>query len=177
LLHGGKDILVHASQSVKFAKQIEANGGSAELMIFPDLNHTFISPNNPIAFKKAIITIAHFYQKELGLNFDEFSLLEKDMDAMLGKYFPVTVIEEKQILGKWKGKSETLSLLEGGKAEIINKRGKVRPASYQNNGKSFELSSNGPSQTFYLRRDGRVIYEILQDERSAGKKQIYTKQK
>ena len=41
----------------------------------------------------------------------------------------------------------------------------------------FKVDVNGTRRTFYLRRDGRAVYEVLQDERSGGKKEVYTKQR
>jgi len=177
LLHGGKDILTHASQSLKFGKQIEAKGGQAEVIIFPDMNHNFLGLSNPAAYKKGILAISHFYQEQFDLAFNDFALLEKELDERVDGYWPASSIEDEQLLGWWKGKKETLSLLKGGQAEIINLRGKTSPATYQIEGATFEITSDGASRTFYLRRDGRAIYEILQDERRGGVKMIYNKKR
>ncbi len=76
LMHGGRDILTHASQSIKFGKQIQAQGGAAEVIIFPTHNHNFVNPNNPVAFKKAIVAIAKLYTRGVQLDDADFVQLE-----------------------------------------------------------------------------------------------------
>jgi hypothetical protein len=177
LIHGGKDILTHASQSLKFGKQIESMGGTAEVIIFPELNHNFLSPNNPNAFKKGLLSLAKLYQQGFDLKHVDFVKLEADLDEQLRGYFPVDAIRPEQLLGIWAGQNERIRLLEDGRGEVVDKRGQTAAATYRNLGDYFEMVTNAASRRFYLRRDQRAIYEISQDARHGGKKEIYTKRK
>ncbi len=177
LLHGGKDILTHPAQSIRFGRHIEANGGSAEVIIFPDQNHNFMSPTNPEAYKESLLAIARFYDKGFELRGCDLARLEKKLDAMLVRMFPSDSIADAQLLGTWEGRTETLSLQAKGKAETITKHGKMASARYKNEKSSFEVSSTQGTRTFYLRRDGRVIYYVHPEGRHAGKKELFTKRK
>ncbi|MCP4787393.1 MAG: prolyl oligopeptidase family serine peptidase [Fuerstiella sp.] len=177
LIHGGKDILTHASQSIRFGEQIQAKGGAAEVIIFPAHNHNFVNPNNPVAFKKAILAIANLYRRGFQLDNADFTRLEKELDNLLSNYFPADQIKMEQLLGKWEGKTETILLLKEGEAQLVNNRGKPLRATYQNHGATFDIVSDGNSKRFYLRQDGRVIFSITQEGRHAGRKEIYTRRK
>ncbi|TWU32646.1 Carboxylesterase NlhH [Novipirellula artificiosorum] len=177
LLHGGLDILTHPSQSLRFREQIEAEGGSGQAIIFSEMNHNFMSPNNPDAFKKSVLAISRFYQEQFDLAFDEYAQFERDLDDMLDGYFPADSVDEQALLGIWEGKFESLVLSEEGRAEIINRQRRRIPAAYSTETATIEVTSNDESRTFHLRRDGRAIYEILQDERRAGMKVLYSKRK
>jgi acetyl esterase/lipase len=177
LLHGEKDVLTHHTQSLRFAKEIKAHGGTAEVAIFPEVNHNFLNPNNPEAFKKGILTIAEFYVQEFELKVGNFDQLTKDLDDMLSRYFPMPSISDEQLRGVWKGKTESIALLADGQARIEGRRREVTDAQYQNHGSNFELTTGSSSRIFYLRKDERAIYEISLDGRSAGKKTIYSKKK
>ena len=178
LIHGEKDILTHHSQSVKFAQQIQEKGGSAEVLLFPELNHGLVNPNNPVAFKKATLKIAEFYKKEFGLKLADINYLEKRLDEGLERYFPVDIIQDGQLVGEWKGRTASLRLLESGTAELLNRKGRLmKTGTFQNKGNSFEIVLDGDARTFYLRKDQRVIFEISNTERHTGRKEIYAKQK
>jgi acetyl esterase/lipase len=177
LLHGGKDILTHASQSLKFGEQIKAKGGLAEVIIFPELNHNLLSPNNPVAYKKGVLAIAKLYQQGFDLKDIDFVGFEMDLDEQLRGYFPTDSIRSDQLLGNWAGSSETIRLFEDGQGEVIGKRGLTTEVTYRNLVDSFEVISNGVGRRFYLRQDERAIYEISQDERHGGKKEVYSKRK
>lgn len=178
LIHGEKDILTHYSQSVKFAENIKASGGTAKLLLFPDLNHSLINPNNPDAFKKATLQIARLYKNQFKLKHADIDEVESLLDQRLAGFYPAKSIETDQLLGVWKCKKYSVQFKDDGTAEMANANGKViLTGKFRNQGDFVEVITDEEKRFFYLRKDGRAVFEIYREGRFAGKKEVYTKRR
>ena len=85
MMHGDADTTISYTQSTLFADKINANGGSAEAVIYPEEVHAFFNPGKP-AYEDVLIEMVNFINGVL--NEQATSVTESayvnDMDYVLG---------------------------------------------------------------------------------------------
>jgi acetyl esterase/lipase len=180
LFHGKDDFLCHFSQSEKYAKQIVNAGGKAKVVLYENINHTCLNPGYPEVFKNSVIEIAHLFAQEFQLEQVDFRVIEKDLENTLKGMYPKENVTEEQWIGSWKNKKQTLVLKANGKGTIFNNKGiLLKDITYKNKGfylSVYEKNTN-IQRNFYLRKNNKTIYELIQDESRINNRRIdYHKQ-
>ena len=173
LCAGAKDILICPKQSIRFGDELKALGADAEAIIYPDVNHGYYGPDNPVEFKDTTLKIAGLYSKHLTQVPFESADLNKELDTMLAGYFPLDAIPARAVLGTWTGKRETLQFLEDGTGKQINRNKKGKPFTYIVSGRSIKLTMGETNTDYFMRNDQRGIYFIYPDGRYAGNKEMF----
>ncbi|QTN32056.1 alpha/beta hydrolase fold domain-containing protein [Akkermansiaceae bacterium] len=177
LFHGGKDILTHSSQSIRFAEKLRGQGGQAEAVIFPEMNHGYFNPRYPAEYKATTLKIAGLYAENLKLEKSKVDALPAKLDRILSPFFPVDEIKPAAIAGQWKGETDTLAFQAGGAGTRTDPKNTSRPFTYKISGNTILVDFGKTKETYYMQRDLRVIYKFHPEGRFAGNKQWYQKQK
>lgn len=177
LFHGGKDILTHASQSIRFAEKLREVGGQAEAVLFPDLNHGYFNPRYPLEYKTTTLKIAGLYAENLKLDKSKVDTLPPKLDKMLRGFYPVSEIKPSTLVSRWKGEGETLEFLTGGVGTQTDPKHVSRPFTYKISGNTILVDLGNTKETYFMQRDLCVIYKFHTEGRLAGNKQWYEKQK
>lgn len=176
LFHGAKDILTHRSQSIRYAKQLETLGASAEAIIYPEVNHGFFSERYPVEFKQTLVRVAQLYADHLGTDPDFRVPLERKIDQRVAGYFPQETIEPESLFTKWRGKNETFEFVDDSTGVWSNGRKETRTFAYRIRPGSITLELDGQETTLYMQKDGRALYKITEnDERRNGQRFHFTK--
>ena len=177
LCAGAKDILICPKQSVRFGERLKTTGADAEVTIYPDVNHGYYSPENPVEFKDTTLKIARLYSKYLTQATFDFASLENFLDKMLEHYFPLAEVPPKAVVSVWKGKTETLQFLDDGTGKQINRNNKSKPFTYTVAGGSIKVTAGGVVTEYFMQKDKHAIYYIHNDHRYAGRKEVYTRER
>lgn len=176
LFHGGKDILTHSSQSIRFAEKLRELGGQAESIILPELNHGYFNPRYPEEFKTTTLKIAALYAENLKLDKSKVDALPAKLDKMLSHLFPVDKIMPDAIPGQWKDESEMLAFQADGSGTQTDPKNISRPFTYKISGNTIVVDLGKTKETYFMQRDLRVIYKFYSEGRLAGNKRWYRKQ-
>jgi acetyl esterase/lipase len=83
MMHGDADTTISHTQSILFADAINANGGSAEAVIYPGEKHAFFNPGKP-AYEDVLIEMVNFINGVL--NEQALSVTEISIDDQLTAY-------------------------------------------------------------------------------------------
>jgi acetyl esterase/lipase len=176
LFHGGKDILTHSSQSIRFAEKLREQGGQAEAIIFTEVNHSYFNPRYPVEYKTTMLKIAELYAKNFKLNPSKLDALPAKLDKMLSPFFPVDEIKLQAVLGVWKGVTETLAFNGEGEGTLTKHKDNSRPFTYIVSGNTILVDLGKTKETYFMQRDFREIYKVHPEGRFAGNKEYYQKQ-
>lgn len=177
LFHGGKDILTHSSQSIRFAEKLREQGGQADAIIFPDLNHGYFNPRYPAEFKATTLKIAALYAENLKLDKSKVDKLPAKLDKMVSRFFPVSEIKPAVLIGRWKGENDTLEFLKGG-AGMKTIPGKTnQPFTYEISGNAITVKQGESSESYFMQADLQEIYKVVSEGRFAGNRVWYARPK
>lgn len=164
LFHGGKDILTHRSQSIRYAEHLKTRGAFAEAIIYPDVNHGFFSERYPVEFKQTLLRVAQFYVERLGVDSKALLDLEKKIDQRVARYFPKETIESESLLGEWKGKVESFDFVDDSNGVWSGRRNESRKFTYRIGSGSIAIELDGDETDLYMQNDGRALYKITEND-------------
>jgi dienelactone hydrolase len=173
LFHGGKDILTHPSQSIRFAEKLRERGGQAEAVIFPELNHGYFNPRYPEEFKTTTLKIAALYAENLKLDKSKVDKLPSKLDKMLSRFHPVSGIKPAALIGRWQGESDLLEFRKGGAGMQTNPKNKRQPFTYTISGNAITVKQGEISESYFMQADLREIYKVVPEGRFAGNRKWY----
>ena len=176
LFHGGKDILTHPSQSIRFAEKLREQGGQADAIIFPNVNHGYFNPRYPVEYKTTTLKIAKLYAENLKLEKSKIDGLGPKLDKILSHFFPVDKVKQDRTLGRWKGETDTLSFHANGAGTRTDLKNIGRPFTYTHSQNTILVDLGGTKETYFMQRNLHEIYKIHPEGRLAGNKQWYQKQ-
>ncbi|WP_168433674.1 alpha/beta hydrolase [Pontiella sulfatireligans] len=177
LFHGALDILVHPTQSERFAEKLKAAGAEVSCTIYPNANHGYLNPRNPEEYKDSVLKIADLYTQHLTRYSLDVDGLSAQLDEMLERYFPLEKVNLAEVVGRWKAKKETLEFSADGTGTSTNQKGESRPLTYTVNADRIDVSIGQNKMVYYMQNDRRAIYSIYPEGRFAGRKEHYTRQK
>lgn len=173
LFHGGKDILTHPSQSIRFAEKLREQGGQAEAVIFPELNHSYFNPRYPEGFKTTTLKIAALYAENLKLDKSKVDKLPSKLDKMLSRFYPVSGIKPAALIGRWKGENDLLEFRKGGVGMLSNPKNTRQPVTYTISGNVITVKQGEISESYFMQADLREIYKVVPEGRFAGNREWY----
>ncbi len=165
LLHGKDDWLCHYSQSIRYADQLKKYGGKCKLVLYDDINHTCLNIAYPQVFLRSMMEIAHLYARGYEIENVNFEDIRADVEERVASQYPYEQIPGQKLPGTWKSnRYGTIYLNENGTGELINANGTVsKPVKYKNMGAwiSVWVDAEERDRSFYLRKNDRVIYELI----------------
>ena len=177
LFHGGKDILTHPSQSIRFAKKLREQGGQAEAIIFPDVNHGYFNPRYPAEYKTTTLKIAELYAENLKLDKSKLDKLPAKLDKMLSRFYPVSGIKPAALIGRWQGENEMLEFRKDGAGMQTNPKNTRQPFTYTISGNAITVKQGEISESYFMQADLREIYKVVPEGRFAGNRKWYGRRK
>jgi len=175
LFLGANDILVHPTQSIRFAEKLKEQGADVELTVYPDANHGYYSPRNPVEFKDTTLKLARLYSEHLTQTKFKPANLAAKLDTMLERYFPLDEIPANRVAGFWKGKHDKLEFLEDGTGEFTNRTGKSQSFTYTVSDDTIDVTIDNVTTEYFMQNDQRAIYSIFQEGRFAGRKEHFNR--
>jgi acetyl esterase/lipase len=173
LFHGGKDILTHPSQSIRFAEKLREQGGQAEAIIFHELNHSYFNPRYPEEFKTTTLKIAALYAENLKLDKSKVDKLTSKLDKMLSRFYPVSGIKPAALIGRWQGENDMLEFRKGGAGMQTNPKNTRQPFTYTISDNAITVKLGEVSESYFMRADLREIYKVVPEGRFAGNREWY----
>ena len=177
LFHGGKDILTHPSQSIRFAEKLREQGGQAEAIIFPDVNHSYFNPRYPAEYKTTTLKIAALYAENLKLDTSKVDKLPAKLDKMLSRFYPVSGIKPAALIGRWQGENEMLEFRKDGAGMQTNPKNTRQPFTYTISGNAITVKQGEISESYFMQADLREIYKVVPEGRFAGNRKWYGRRK
>lgn len=175
MFHGELDILTHPSQSILFGQELKAHGASVEVTIYPNANHGYYSPGNPVEFKDTTLKLAHLYARNLKQESFDSTNLEARLDESLKRYFPLDTIPPASLTGHWKSKNGSLKFNDDGTGTIASRSGRTCSFTYEMADGPVIVQANDTTTEYFMQNDLKAIYSVVPDGRHAGKKEHYTK--
>jgi acetyl esterase/lipase len=176
LFHGGHDILTHPTQSIRFATRLQKQGTSAEVIVYPEVNHGYYSERYPVEFKDTLLRIAKLYTEHLGVTKKSLSGLDEKIDNRLAGYFPQERIETAALLGKWVSKQESFEFIDERSGMWSDGRNNMKPFTFRVSAGFLTVDVGEDATILYLQQNGRALYEIPQnDVRRTGQRVHFTK--
>ena len=177
LFHGGKDILTHPSQSIRFAEKLREQGGQAEAIIFPDVNHGYFNPRYPAEYKTTTLKIAELYAENLKLDQSKLDKLPAKLDKMLSRFYPMSGIKPAALIGRWQGENEMLEFRKDGAGMQTNPKNTRQPFTYTISGNAITVKQGEISESYFMQADLREIYKVVPEGRFAGNRKWYGRRK
>ena len=177
LFHGGKDILTHPSQSIRFAEKLREQGGQAEAIIFPDVNHGYFNPRYPAEYKTTTLKLAELYAENLKLDQSKLDKLPAKLDKMLSRFYPVSGIKPAALIGRWQGENEMLEFRKDGAGMQTNPKNTRQPFTYTISGNAITVKQGEISESYFMQADLREIYKVVPEGRFAGNRKWYGRRK
>ena len=177
LFHGGKDILTHPSQSLRFATTLQARGAFAESIIYPEINHGFFSERYPEAYTQSLLRVARLYQDYLGIENAALNSLESRINRRVAGYLPSDEIDPTMLRGTWTGKNESWTFADASRGVWSGPKKAQRSFAYNIVEEKVIVRMDGAETVLYLQRDGRALYKITEnDDRRNGQRFHFKKE-